>query len=211
MKEQLKTRSFLPALCFALCLFSPANAAESESAFLKGKVLDQEGHPVGGARIVLHNEDTREESSGRSNGKGEFEVEHQKCSTISFDVFPGKKSGLSSAHYAHVSGELSKHMIVQLHKGFKVTGRILSEGQGVKGLEVRAIGQEDGKGGATVHGGGHAKTRADGEYEFWLTPGKKIVQIKNGIYSNLAPVYQHEFTISGDTRLPDMTLPLLKE
>lgn len=196
-------------LIAATCLHQPVLA---EPAVLKGKVLDSEGRPVGGAKIIVQNEDNMQESSGKSDGKGDFEVEHQACNTLSFVVLPSKKSGFSNAHYAHVSGEHSKHFIVRLHKGFHVSGRILAEGQGIKGLEVHVLGQDEGKGSShTIHGGGAARTKGNGEYELLLTPGKKIIQIKNDVYSNLAPVYQHEFTITGDTKLPDMTLPLLKE
>lgn len=183
--------------------------AEEEKVFLKGKVHDSDGSPVGGAKIVIHNEDREESINGRSNGKGVFQIEHPRCSTLSFDVIPSAKSGLSSAHYSHVSGELSKYFNVLLHRGFRVTGRVMAEGQGVKGLEIKVFGQ-DSESGATVHGGGIAHTKGNGEYSFLLTPGKKTFQIKNDIYANLSPLYQHEFTITGDIRLPDMTLPLVK-
>lgn len=195
------------AILQATPLMMQVSLAEEEARQLKGKVVDADGHPVGGAKIVLRIEDTQEEVNGRSNGKGNFAIEHPQCRTLSFDVYPPAKSELTSAHYARVSGDLSKHFIVQLHKGFRVTGKVLAEGQGVKGLEIKVIGNEPGSH-ATVHGGGVTHTKGNGEYLFILTPGKKIFQIKNEVYSNLAPVYQHEFTITGDTTLPDMNLPL---
>ena len=203
-------RSFVLAAAAILILipaFAAATTAEEEIRKLKGKVVDIDGKPVGGAKIMVHNLDTHEELDGRSNGKGYFEIDHPKCTALSFDVFPPTKSELSSAHYSRVSGELSKHIIVQLHKGFRVTGRVLAEGQGIKGLEIKVVGTDAGAH-ATVHGGGITRTKGNGEYSFILTPGKKIFEIKNDVYSNLAPVYQHEFTITGDTRLPDMNLPL---
>ncbi len=188
-----------------------AQEEQAEEILLKGKVTDAEGHPVGGAKIVIHNEDKNLDTTGKSDGEGNFEIEHDKCSTLSFDVFPSGKSGLTTSHYSHVAGESTKHFIVQLHRGFRVSGRVLAGGQGIKGLEINVIGQDDANSSrGTVHGGGNTKTKAKGEYLLMLTPGKKTVQIKNELYSNLSPVYQHEFTITGDTRLPDMTLPLLK-
>ncbi len=195
--------------------FGSAAFAQQEEAveeiFLKGKVVDAEGHPVGGAKIVIHDEDTRHDTSGRADGEGDFEIKHDPCTTMSFDVIPSEKSGLTVSHYANVAGESTKHFIVQLHKGFKVTGRVLAGNQGIKGLDIIIIGQDEANGKkGTVHGGGSTKTKAKGEYALVLTPGKKTVQIKNELYANLSPLYQHEFTITGDTRLPDMTLPLLK-
>jgi hypothetical protein len=204
----------LVLLGVAFCANVTALADEEmipDEVLLKGKVVNADGKPLGGAKIVIHNEDTRKDQSGKSNGDGDFEIEHEKCSFLSFYVFPpSEKSGLTTAHYSHVVGELSKHYIVKLHHGFRVTGRILAEGQGVKGLEIKAI-SRDGDGTSTIHGGGLTHTRGDGEYTLLLTPGKKSIQIKNEIFSNLAPLYEHEFTITGDTRLPDMTLPLTKE
>ncbi len=201
-------RFLISALTICLVMMSPA--ANADSAFLKGKVMDAEGKPVGGVKIVVHDEDKQEDSSGKSDGKGNFEVEHEPCNTLSFDVIPNPRSGYSRAHYAHVSGEQSKHFIVQLHKGFKVSGRVMAEGSGVKGLEVRFVGRDEGGTSHVVHGGGVATTDGDGDYEVLLTPGKKIMQIKNDVYSNLAPVYHHEITITGDTKIPDITLPLIK-
>ena len=201
--------SFLLALAATLFFCSAVLAADS--ALLKGKVLNADGMPVGGVKIVIHDEDTHAEISGHSDRHGDFEIEHPQCSTLSFDVLPPDKSGLTTAHYSHVAGEMSKHFIVRLVRGFRVTGRVLAEGQGIKGLEIRAIGQEGQGSSAAIHGGGVAHTRGDGEYSLLLTPGMKTIQIKNDIFSNLSPLYQHEFTITGDMRLPDMTLPLLKE
>ena len=202
--------SWLSIIAMFFGLLAPETSAEEDRVRkLKGKVVDLDGHPVAGAKIIAHNLDTQEEIDGRSNGKGDFEIDHPECSALSFDVYPPAKAELTSAHYSHVSGELSKHIIVQLHKGFKVTGRVLAEGQGIKGLEIKVTGAEQGAH-ATVHGGGTSHTKGNGEYSFILTPGKKVFQIKNELYSNLAPVYQHEFTITGDTRLPDMNLPLSK-
>ncbi|MBX9688290.1 MAG: carboxypeptidase-like regulatory domain-containing protein [Candidatus Obscuribacterales bacterium] len=201
--------SVLPAILLAISFAQFTPAQEKESTLLKGKVLDSAGKPISGAKIIIHNEDSHQELSGRSDGDGDFEIEHAPCSSLSFDVIPSKKSGFTSAHYAHVGGESSKHFIVQLHKGFQVSGRVLAEGQGIKGLEIHAFGHEPGTH-STVHGGGKTKSNNNGEFTLFLTPGKKTIQIKNDIYSNLSPVYQHEFTITGDTRLPDMTLPLQK-
>lgn len=194
----------------AIVLFIGSGTAVSaqEATRLKGKVIDVEGHPLAGVRIVIHNGDKNEEVSGRSNGKGNFSLEHSPSSSLSFDVYPPEKLGLTAAHYSNVSGEFSKHFIVKLHKGFRVTGRVLAEGQGVKNLQVRAFGQDGAD--ATVHGGGLTSTRGNGEFVLLLTPGKKTIQIRNDVYSNLSPLYQHEFTVTSDMCLPDMTLPLLK-
>ena len=193
----------------SLCL--SASPALAEDVLLKGKVVNVEGQGIPGVKIILKDEDHNEEKSCKTDGQGSFEIEHESCSTVSVDVKPSPRSGYTAAHYSHVAGDLTKTFIVKLQKGYHVSGRILAEGHGVKGLEVRAISQDDDKNRSTIHGGGVTHSKNNGEYEFLLTPGKKIIQIKNEIYSNMSPLYQHEFVITGQTRLPDMTLPLLKE
>lgn len=182
----------------------------ADSALLRGKVLNSEGNPVAGAKIVMHDEDSGKTLNGHSDRKGNFEIDHPLCSTLFFEVLPPEKSGLASAYYSHVTGESSQHFIVKLHRGFHISGRILAEGEGVKGLEIIVKGREGEGSGNTIHGGGRTVSRADGEYSLFLTPGKKVLQIKNDVFSNLSPVYQHEFTVTGDMQLPDMSLPLLK-
>lgn len=197
-------------LSFSVLLLS-ATGAHAEDVLLKGKVINAEGQGISGVKIILKDEDHDNEMSCKSDAKGNFEIEHEQCSTLSVAVKPSPRSGYTAAHYSHVAGDMHKTFIVKLQKGYNVSGRILAEGQGIKGLEVKAISQDDGKSRSTIHGGGITHSKGNGEYSFLLTPGKKIIQIKNDLYSNLSPLYQHEFTITGDTRLPDMTLPLLKE
>lgn len=186
---------------------SIGNEAFADSAFLKGKVLDTEGHPVAGAKITLHDQDHDEYKTGKSDAKGEFEIEHEQCNSLTFEVQPPPKSWLTPARYAHVTGDMSKHFIVKLHPGFKVSGRLKASGQALKGLDIRFIGHEGSGHSSTVHGGGSTKTKGDGSFSLLLTPGKKTIEIRNNKYAGLAELYQHEVTITGDTELPEMTLP----
>jgi len=212
-----KRMRHLKRLLLAITVLSCANSdaalsqEQEETTKLQGKIVNSEGRPIGGARIVVHDDDSRTVINGRSDGDGDFEIKHEPCTSLTFDVFPPEKTGLATAHYAQVAGDITKHFIVQLHKGFRVTGRVLAEGQGLRGLEITALGHEGEGHSATIHGGGDTHTKYNGEFTLILTPGKKILQIKNEMYSNLSPVYQHEFTITGDVRLRDMTLPLVPE
>lgn len=180
---------------------------ESSSLFLKGKVLDSQGHSVAGAKVVVHDEDHNDYKIGKSNAQGEFEVEHQQCNHLSFDVLPPPKLELSPAHYANVTGELSKHFIVQLKHGFKVSGRILSAGKGLKGIDIKFNAHEQSGKAGIIHGGGFTTTKGDGSFALLLTPGKKVIEIRNDRYPKLSPLYQHEVTITGDTILPEISLP----
>ena len=198
---------FLLAACFCFLNISPASAEEDESHFLKGKVMDNHGKPVNGAKIVVHDEDHDEYHSGKSNANGEFEVEHTPCHNLAFDVLPPVKLALSPAHYGQVKGELSKHFIVQLRQGFKVSGRILSGGQPLKGIDIKFNAHDQSARSDTIHGGGYTSTKGDGTFSLLLAPGKKIMEIRNDRYKDLSPLYQHEANITGETTLPEISLP----
>lgn len=199
---------FLTIWIVLTLLWAPT-ALAVDSALLKGKVTDPSGRGVNGAKIVVHDEEHNEYKSGRSDSNGEFEVEHTLCNNLSFEVTPPPKLGLAPAHYQHVTGGLSKHFIVKLHPGFKISGRITAAGRGLKGLPIRFVGLEAGST-STVHGGASTVSRADGRFSVLLTPGKKRLEISNDEYSDLAPIYHHEITITGDTVIPDMILPVQK-
>ncbi|MBY0549927.1 MAG: hypothetical protein K2W95_21820 [Candidatus Obscuribacterales bacterium] len=191
-----------------LAVAAPVSADAPLTMMLKGRVLSPEHHPVSGAKIFVHDEETGDDVKGSSDGKGHFAIKHAECNFFSFVVVPPPESGLSRAHFEHVSGEAGKHFIVQLRRGFVVTGRITSGGVGIKGLHVRFSANDDGMTNAeVVHGGGITTTGRNGEFELTLTPGQKIIEIRNDRYRDIAAITTQQVTVSGDTKLPDFVLP----
>lgn len=196
----------LSVFAVVLAVASPVRA--DAPMMLKGKVLNPEHHPVSGAKIFVHDEETGDDVKGSSDGKGHFAIKHAQCNYFSFVVVPPPESGLSRAHFEHVSGEAGKHFIVQLRRGFVVTGRIISGGVGVKGLHLKVSANDDGMTNAeVVHGGGITTTGRNGEFELTLTPGQKIIEICNDRYRDIAATTKQRVTVSGDTKLPDFVLP----
>jgi hypothetical protein len=195
-----------------IALFAlPQTCTAEEQMMLKGKVLSPEHHPVAGAKIFIHDEENGAEIKGSSDGKGKFSIKHAACSFFSFDVIPPSNASLSRAHFQHVSGEAGKHFIVQLHKGFAVTGRVVAGGVGIKGLLVKAAPNDTSMSNVeVVHGGGATRTGRNGEFQLVLTPGQKIIEISNDRYSDLATAARHPVAISGDTRVPDINLPVVR-
>lgn len=200
------------AFLIAFCMCSGAAVSgKDDPLFLKGRVLNQEQRPVSGAKIVILDEESGEQMKGESDGKGRFAVKHAACHNFSFSVVPPANSGLSRANFQHVSGEAGKHFIVQLHRGFAVSGRVVADGAGLKGLLVKVSANDQTMTNSeAAHGGGSCRTGKNGEYQMVLTPGQKIIEIKNDRYTNLSATIQQQLAVSGDTRIPDIVLPGVK-
>ncbi len=192
-------------------LLSPCVLGADEPMMLKGRVINQENQPVAGAKIVIHDEENGGEIKGEADGKGKFAIKHDECSYFSFDVIPPGNSSLSRAHFQHVSGESGKHFIVQLHKGFAIKGRVIAGGVGIKGLVVKVSPNDTSMTNVeVVHGGGTTLTGRNGEYQLTLTPGQKLIEIRNDRYSDLSTSTQQQVAVSGDTRIPDIVLPVAR-
>lgn len=202
----MRTHIFMLAPMFTLAMSATSLAAE-ESLMLKGKIINPDGQPVTGVKIVIHDEESGEEIKGDSDGKGKFAIKHAPCSYFSFDVIPPANSSLSRAHFQHMSGEAGKHIIVQLHRGFSVKGRVTAHGVGLKGLLVKVSPNDTSMSNVeVVHGGGTTRTGRNGEYQLILTPGNKLIEIKNDRYSDVPATARQSIAVSGDISLPDIEL-----
>lgn len=188
------------------CAGSHAGSASAAETALKGQIVDQDKRPVKGAQIHIYSDDGAG-SSGNSDGKGNFKVRHPECRNLSFAVMPSVASGLCAAFYDRVSGEISKHVFVQLRRGFLVQGRVQAQGKGLKGLRLRFRAKDENKSrDEAIHGGGLTYTGRDGRFSIVLSPGHKIVEINNGRYPELEGLVHKEILVSGDARLSDLSL-----
>lgn len=202
----MRFRGVLSANLLGLCLLAPAAAFASDELVLKGKVTDQDNKPVSRARIILHDRDSGSALKARSNRHGEFEIKHERATSESLEVLPPPGTGLAQVFVENISGEETKHFIVQLKRGFSVCGRIVGDGKGLKGLQVRAYPQADRQNPDTVHGGGTVSTDGSGAFRMVLTPGAKILEISNKKYPGLETFARHRCVVTADTVIPDLVL-----
>lgn len=200
---RLFPRGLTGALVLAALLQCPAPA---DQHVLKGRILDEHGHPVAKARVILKSEDDDTTLTATTDGRGSFRIHYPQCSFFNFEVQPPAKTSLASAAFDHVSGQAGKHFIVRLHRGFSVTGRVVTRKNGLKGLTVRVMDRA----GKDVHGGGTARTGADGEFTLMLTPGAKTLEIVNDRYLELAGSASFPCVVTADTALGDLELPSLR-
>ncbi|MBY0358885.1 MAG: carboxypeptidase-like regulatory domain-containing protein [Candidatus Obscuribacterales bacterium] len=210
---QTALRQILGVIIALLILMIPSFAADEEApSKLKGRIIDPQGQGVAQAKVIVTDENNQKQYKGQSNRDGYFSVDHSACESLSFDVIPQNKHGLSQAHFHDVDGNTTKHFIVQLQQGFQINGRVVYGGIGVKGLNIEVVSHDDeptSKG--IVHGGGSTKTLADGKFCLRLTPGKKTINITNEIYSNVPESFSQDFIVSSDSQLPDIIIPAKKK
>lgn len=173
---------------------------------LKGKVVDQQGAPVKGAKIICRNIDGGHIVTGSSDGHGAFVLEHLPCNHMSFKVIPPMKTSLTSARFESVPGDSNKQFIVQLHRGFFVRGKVTGGNKGLKGLKLKFIAADIKNKDEAVHGGAEATTDSTGDFSVVLTPGQKQIEIHNTRYPQWQEVTRQQCQITDDASLPEIKL-----
>lgn len=182
-------------------------AEEPEFYTISGRIVDVEHKPIAKAEVKLVSEKGEIIKTVDSGMDGMFELEHKPTKKCTLEVIPEGGSGLASALIEAVPGEANRSVIVELHKGVEVKGRISRDGRGLKGLIVKVSPVKAANESSSVHGGGYAITGRDGQYRFILTPGQKRLNIRNDRYSELMAQYATNITVRDSMELPEVSLP----
>lgn len=196
------------ALAFALAAalsLVPAGAQVEPS--VEGQVVDWRGIPVKGARVRLINKETGGSLSATTGRSGRFSIVHRPSAGCELTVLPPPGSGHAQAYLPDLPGKQTRHLVIHLHKGFAVSGRVTYDGKGVKGMlvQVRPELAQDSR--QDVHGGGDATTDGDGRFQLTLTPGKKTLTVRNERYTGLAREVKQSLAVTEDAVLPDIAMP----
>ena len=192
-------------LCLAVvvgCFATFAVAAEGERMIvITGKVIDEFGHPVSHASVVVHDRSTAASQTVYTNRAGRYEAMHRPSMRCDLLVVPPIKSGLAQAYVQGVAADEGRHMVFSVHKGFEVTGRIVYRNKPVKGAVIKIIAAD----GDTVHGGGRAITDGKGEFEIVLTPGQKTCEIRVH-HGEKVDVQSEIISVTHDTAIGDVSV-----
>ncbi len=180
---------------------------EVHSFSISGRVVDQAQKPVGGVTVLLWEKDGDLSLEKKTNGDGEFKFEHNPCGDLCLEVTPDHHMKMASALIESLPGGETRKMIVELKKGFLVTGRVTHEGKGLKGLIVRVtpVGAIDKR--SKVHGGGADETGRGGTFNLILTGGQKKLVVLNDKYPEYAHHVEKMFSVSDDYHLGKIDLP----
>lgn len=190
------------------CAQDGAFAAEQvELPSIAGRVFDSSHKAAAGCFVKVLDEQGDLLRSDRTGVDGSFQIAHKLCAKCMLQVVPGEGTGLASVLLDNLPGEKNRNFIVELHRGFEVSGRVLSDGKGLKGLVVKVVPEPVGTHG-DIHGGGLTLTGKDGRFLMTLTPGLKKLQVCNNRYGNLVSRYEIEINIESPLALSDIALPM---
>lgn len=207
-------RQFLRLILALVCITTSGECASADdpppTAVISGRVTDFNRHPVAQAQARILDEKGEVLESVATDATGSFALEHKYCLSCNLEVVPADKTGLASALVENIPGNVTRTFLLSLQQGFRVVGRIVGEGKGLKGLEVRAVAQASDQTAQRVHAGGFTKTARDGRFEMSLTPGAKRLSVFNTRYTNLVSKYEEDFVVTKDDNLPDIKLPLAR-
>jgi len=181
--------------------------ADVHSFSISGRVVNQEQKPLSGVSVVLFESGGQLSMESKTNGNGDFKFPHRPCGDLCLDVLPEHGLKLAEATLENLPGSETRKLIVELKKGFLVTGRVTHDGKGVKGLIVRAkpVAAKDKR--TKVHGGGTAETGRGGTFNMILTEGKKNLIIINEKYPAYSSHTEAAITVDDDTHLGNIELP----
>jgi hypothetical protein len=177
---------------------------------VKGKVTDQYGKAVARAKVSFINKANHETIIDKSNGKGEFEIDHAPCNMFSLIVVPPDKLRLTQAVLENISGDETKHFIIKLKSGFQVSGRVLAENKELKGINVHIIpvynAHHNHDIADAINGGGYVDTDGAGRFTLTVTPGDKMIEFTNNRYKQFVHKLSQHVSITKDEQIADTIL-----
>lgn len=186
---------------------SPAAQKDMPEPLISGMVTNTQKKPLAGAQVILRDQDGRQLSVQTTDERGEFECKHEPCHSCTLQILPDLESRFACAIIDSVPGDLNRNFIVQLQHGFLVSGRVVHQNKGFKGVNIKVLAAAESAAPHKVHEGGWARTGRNGEFGVVLTPGRKKLLLLNEKYKELGERYQKEFDVTSEMQLPDITLP----
>lgn len=175
---------------------------------ISGQVRDHKNKLMQSVKVELWTKDGSVSMVSRTDANGKFSFTHEPCDRCFLEVAAPKKSGLASALVDGLPGDEGRSVIVTLKKGHPVTGRVISEGKGLKGIIIKAYSANHEKDlNARIYGGGAVETGRGGYFSMTLTPGDKRFVLLNNRYKTLAKHADLEAKVITDTDLGDIEIP----
>lgn len=191
-----------------MCLFLHAQSAHALDKVISGQVRDDKNKLIQSVKVELWTKDGSVAMVTRTDANGKFSFTHQPCEQCFLEVAAPKRSGLASALVDGIPGDEGRSVIVTLKRGFPVTGRVISEGKGLKGIIVKAYSanhERDLK--ARTYGGGACESGRGGYFSMTLTFGDKRIVLLNNKYKALAKHTEIDAKVITDTDLGDVEIP----
>lgn len=179
------------------------NNVVERKVFVRGRVLDPQSNPIASAKVHLLNRDSGEVITETTDGKGNFSFQHPLCSSVSLEVVADERHRLARAQYDNLTGRETKQMVIRLHKGFLVTGKVVAAQKGLRDVDVLVASESPEE---AIFGGGLSRTAKDGSFKLVLTPGPKTIKVMNNGRHDLPPVVERKIVVTADSVIPTIEL-----
>lgn len=174
---------------------------------ISGRVV-KEGKPIKGCEITLFEPGGELAMSGKTADDGEFSFKHKETTArLTLEVMPPEKLECAQSIVEKLPGSANRNLIIELHKGFLISGRVLfrqsgRKDVGLKGLVVKAEPLDSGLDGrAQVHGAGYCVTEKNGVFALRLTEGKKRITFINNKNSESPVSLSRDVDVNSDKHL----------
>lgn len=171
-----------------------------------GRLVNLEGKGIAAIPVYLWEQKGELSLATKTARDGSFNFEHPPCNRLTLEILPPLKTSYASALMDDVPGDENRKLIVEMHLGHLISGRITHDGKGLKGLLVRVSPAEIDKHGSQIdyssleraeriHGSGTTTTGKDGGFTLILTAGHKQLTVINNKYPRLEKTVEHSLTV----------------
>jgi hypothetical protein len=200
LKQQL-----IPLLICALSVI-PALAEDEPTPIISGTVSTTGKKPMSGVPVLLLDENGVQLSNGATNGGGRFSFKHTLCHRCTLEIRPDQHTHYACALIENIPGDANRNFLLFLQRGFNISGRVIGNGKGLKGLALKATSLDTNAEGTKVHDGGIARTGRDGTFSMILTPGHKKIEVRNDKLPEFARAAEANVDVTGDAQVADIVL-----
>lgn len=192
---------------FSLLSPSEARAAQAQPTVrTSGRLVNLKGDGVASIPVYLWEEKGPLSLAAKTGPDGKFDFEHPVCGALTLEILPPVKTSYACAVVDEVPGDQNHKLIVEMHLGHLISGRVAHEGKGIKGVVVRIRPIELDKHGSQIdytsleravriHGGGTTTTAKDGAFTLVITPGLKQLTVINNKYAKFEKKVEHSLTV----------------
>jgi hypothetical protein len=214
-----RNRSYVTALIPAFLLFAAIQCAgiskdgfdltvHEKRPMLIGRVTDANLKPLGSVQLKVTSPDSKLKISTDTKDDGSFQIAHDPCKICALEAFPPKGSNLAPARLDNLPGDTTRRLVIELKEGFEISGRILGNGKGLKGLAISIVPANDQSSKpSSIHGSASATTDKAGSFSMLVTPGAKKVTIANDRYPRFTKSFSTQIDVTAGGGIADISLP----
>lgn len=201
---------YLFACLVSTCLLPISGSASAANAKTlvqtSGRLVNLKGDGVGNIPVYLWEQKGEISLAAKTRADGGFNFEHPICGTLTLEILPPLKTSYASALIDEVPGDQNRKLIVEMHQGHLISGHVVHDDKGLKGVLVRVkpvkLDKPDSQfdyssldRSEMIHGGGTTTTGKDGVFTLILTPGHKQLTVINNKHPGAKKKMEQTLTV----------------